>query len=75
MLDRGLISKISIELRKLDFREMINPIGGTELSKEFPTEEYPVAEKHLKKSSTSLFIREMKNQNNPEMPPHTSQNG
>jgi hypothetical protein len=32
---------------------------GTELNKEFPTEEYPVAEKHLKNCSTSLIIREM----------------
>jgi hypothetical protein len=32
---------------------------GTELNKEFSTEEYQRAEKHLKKSSTSLIIREI----------------
>jgi hypothetical protein len=32
---------------------------GTELNKEFPTEEYRRAEKHLKKCSTSLVIRKM----------------
>jgi hypothetical protein len=32
---------------------------GTELNKEFSTEEYRMAEKHLKKCSISLVIREM----------------
>ena len=32
---------------------------GTELNKEFSTVEYQMAEKHLKKYSTSLVIREM----------------
>jgi hypothetical protein len=32
---------------------------GTELNKEFSSEKYRMAEKHLKKYSTSLVIREM----------------
>jgi hypothetical protein len=42
-------------------RNSNNPIKkwGTELNKEFSTEEYRMAEKHLKKCSTCLIIREM----------------
>jgi hypothetical protein len=59
--DRGLISNIYKELKKVDSRESNNPIKkwGTELNKEFLTEEYRMAEKHLKKWSTSLVIREI----------------
>ena len=59
--DRGLISNMYKELQKLDSREPNNPIKlwGTELNREFSTEETQMAEKHLKKCSTSLVIREM----------------
>jgi hypothetical protein len=59
--DRELISNIYKELKKLDSREPNNHIKnwGTELNKEFSTEESQMAEKHLKKCSTSLVIREM----------------
>ena len=59
--DRGLISKIYKELTKLVGRETNNPIKkwGSELNKEFTAEEGRMAEKHLKKCSTSLVIREM----------------
>jgi hypothetical protein len=59
--DRGLIFNIYKELKKLSFRSSNNPIKkGKELNKEFSTEEYSRAEKHLKKCSPSLIIREMK---------------
>ena len=58
--DRGLVSNIYKELRKLDSREP-NPIQkwDTELNKDFSTEETRMTEKHLKKYSTSLVIREI----------------
>jgi hypothetical protein len=57
----GLISNIYKELKKLDSREPNNPIlkWGTELNREFSTEETRISKKHLKKCSTSLVIREM----------------
>jgi hypothetical protein len=45
----------------MDSRKSNNPIKicGTEINKDFSTEEYRMAEKHLKKWSMSLSIREM----------------
>ena len=45
----------------MDSRKSNNHIKkwGSELNKEFSPEEYRMAEKHLKKCSTSLIIREM----------------
>jgi hypothetical protein len=59
--DRGLISKIYKELKKVDSRKSNNPIKnwGSELNKELSPEEYQMADKHLKKCSASLIIREM----------------
>ena len=59
--DRGLISNICRELKKVEPREPNNPIikWGTELNKDFSHEELQQAEKQLKKCSTSLIIREM----------------
>jgi hypothetical protein len=58
---RELTSNIYKELGKLDSRESNNPIKkeGTEQNKDFSTEEYRMAQKHLKKCSTSLVIKEM----------------
>jgi hypothetical protein len=59
--DRELISNIYKEFKRVDSRKSNNPliIWGSELNKEFSPEEYRMAEKHLKKCSTSLIIREM----------------
>jgi hypothetical protein len=59
--DRGLISKIYKELKKLITKNPNNPIKkwGIELNQEFTTEKSQMAEKHLKKCSKSLVTREM----------------
>ena len=59
--DRGLLSNIYKELKKVNSRKSNNPIKkwGSELNKEFLPEEYQMAEKHLKKCSACLIIREM----------------
>jgi hypothetical protein len=46
----------------VDSRKSNNPIKkwGSEPNKEFSPEEYRMAEKHLKKCSASLIIREIK---------------
>jgi hypothetical protein len=58
---------------KLNYGE--NKIWGSELNKEFSTEEYRMAEKHMKKMFNILNHQGKANQNNLEIPPHTSQNG
>jgi hypothetical protein len=59
--NRGLISNIYKELKKLDYRKPNNltKIWGTELNRKFSTKDSPMAQKHLKRCSTSLVIREM----------------
>ncbi|KAL6083840.1 hypothetical protein STEG23_038388 [Scotinomys teguina] len=58
--DRELISRIYKELKKHDIKTPNSPIEKwtIELNREF-TEEYRMAERHLRKCSTSLLIREM----------------
>jgi hypothetical protein len=58
---RGIISNIYKKLMKLDSKQPNNsrPKWGAELNREFSTEKYQIAEKHLKKSSIFLVIREV----------------
>jgi hypothetical protein len=77
--DRELISNIYKELKKVDSRKSNNAIKkwGSDLNKEFSPEENRMAVNHLKKKKMLSILNHQgtANQNNPEIPLHTSQNG
>ena len=75
--DRGLISKIYKELKKLTSKKQNNRIKkcGIELNREYTKEESQMAKKHIKEMFNILSYPENANENNPEILLYMNQKG
>jgi hypothetical protein len=74
--DKGLITRIYRELKKLNSPKINEPIKkwATELNRTFSKEEVQMAKKHTKKMLTTPGHKGNANQNHTKIPPHSYQN-